>query len=59
MRDQSPEFKANIKQGAARMEEGTKTKAKNAKKCAALKKAFDMGQISKADMMKKAKELGC
>tara|TARA_R100000353_G_scaffold142022_1_gene101324 strand:+ start:938 stop:1135 length:198 start_codon:yes stop_codon:yes gene_type:complete len=55
---QPEEFKSNIKQGAARME-GTKTKAKNAKKCAALKKAFDMGQISKADMMKKAKELGC
>ena len=59
MREQSPEFKANIKQGAARMEEGTKMKAKNAKKCAALKKLFEAGQIGKAEMMKKAKELGC
>ena len=32
---------------------------KNAKKCADLKKLFDAGQISKSDMMKKAKELGC
>ena len=64
MRAQSQEFKSNIKQGAARqmnpMEQGKKMSGgKNAKKCAALKKLFDAGQISKSDMMKKAKELGC
>tara|TARA_A100001391_G_C5082568_1_gene280270 strand:- start:1732 stop:1902 length:171 start_codon:yes stop_codon:yes gene_type:complete len=56
MREQSQEFKANIKQGAA---QGQKAMGKNAKKCQQLKDMFDAGKISKKDMMKKAKELGC
>jgi len=59
MREQSQEFKSNIKQGAAQGQKMGGMKAKNAKKCEALKKLFEAGQIGKSEMMKKAKELGC